>query len=67
MDPKKVDKLTFIYTNTRSLRADRSIILEPIIEEEELGLEEDRVVLTVLGKRKRIYEQDDDEDIDIHE
>ncbi len=71
LDSTTVDKLTFIYTNTRSLQRDRVVkaangainkTLEEVIfgsdEVEALGMEEDQLIPAVLGKRKRIEEEE---------
>jgi hypothetical protein len=65
---KALDKLSFIYINTRALRSDQKIILDKDdIEEDMLDLEDDFALVefhqslfipaTILGKRRRV---DDD-------
>jgi len=56
LNPEKVDKLVFVYTNARSLRNDTTVQVD---DDELIGMEDD-ILQGVLGKRKR--DVDDRED-----
>lgn len=50
LDPVRVDKLIFIYTNSRSLR---KATIEDIDGDDEVLLELEDQIIQSLGKRKR--------------
>jgi hypothetical protein len=63
LDPERVDKLMYIYINTRSLKRDRARKQDPnyvepdpfeFDEDNALGLEDDILAIaSILSKRKR--------------
>jgi len=64
LDPERVNKLIYIYINLRSLKRDCALKKDPnhidnplvLDEDEELGLEDDLALPSILGKRKRSLE-----------